>query len=416
MKFSVIVPAHNTEKYIARCLESIYSQTFKDFECVVIADSCTDSTAAIAREYGAAVIETDVRNDGLSRNIGMENSTGDWILFIDSDDYWLHEYVFELLAERIDSVDADVHCFDMVWKHIGVVGAVSGRNKLLFPHCTNKCWRRTFIGNTRFPNRKPDSDAGFHELMMQKKPTLDIWNMPMYYYDFLRDESFSKTLGRTVEQTKAYWRIGMDEDDKPTSPDKLRFSVILPTHNAEGHIRKTLESIKNQSFQNFELIVICDGCTDNTEAIAREYTDKVYNVNFRHTGLGRNFALDKVQGEYILFTDDDDWWLHEFAFEQIDKKLKEDNPDILYFSFIFKGYKYINPEGGQYLPAFWNKVWRRGFIEKNKIRSNVEDTYMADVDFQEKALAEEPKIVEWNMPLYYYNYMRPGSMSHKRGW
>ena len=56
MKFTVIVPAHNEEKNISKCLDSIYNQTFKDFECVVIADACTDRTAEIARGYGAKVI------------------------------------------------------------------------------------------------------------------------------------------------------------------------------------------------------------------------------------------------------------------------------------------------------------------------------------------------------------------------
>lgn len=412
MKFSVIIPAFNAEATIRKTLDSIQSQTFKDYEVVVVADSCTDKTADIARSYGFTVIEANVRNDGVGRNIGMENSTGEWILFIDADDWFLHEYVFELLAERTNGNKADAICFDMVWKHIGVIGAISGRNNQYFPHCTNKCWRRTFIGNTRFPNIKPDSDAGFHGLIMAKNPVFDVWNMPMYYYDFLRDGSFSASVGRTAEQAKRYWRI--DDEDKVTSSN-LRFSIIIPTHNAEGHIRKTLDSIKNQTFQNYELIVICDGCDDNTEKIAREYTDKVYNVDYRHTGYNRSCGIDKAQGDYILFTDDDDWWLHEFAFEQLDRKLKETKPDLLYFSFIFKGYKYINPEGGQYLPAFWNKCWRKEFIKGIKINYG-EDTYMADVEFQDKALAKEPKIVEWNMPLYYYNYMRPGSMSDKRGW
>lgn len=412
MKLSVIIPAYNAEKTIGRCLDSVYNQTFKDFECIVVADSCTDSTAAIATSYGAKVVEANVRNDGLSRNIGMENTTGDWILFIDADDYWLHEYVFQLVSDRIDSVKANVICFGMVWKHIGVVGAVSNRNNALFPHCTNKCWKRTFIGPTRFPNVKPDSDAGFHELMMQKKPTLDIWDMPLYYYDFLRDESFSKNIGRTAEQAIRYWRIESNASEKTDNP---RFSVIIPAYNAENHIRKTLESIKNQTFQNFELIVICDSCTDNTANIAREYTDNVYNVEFRHTGLNRNYGIDIAKGEYVLFTDDDDWWLHEFAFEILDKKLREENPDLLYFSFIYKNYNYINPEGGQYLPAFWNKAWKKDFIKGIRFTYS-DDTYMADVEFQDKALAKGPKIVEWNMPLYYYDYMRPGSMTHKRGW
>ena len=413
MKFTVIVPAHNEEKNISKCLDSIYNQTFKDFECVVIADACTDRTAEIARGYGAKVIEVDVHNDGIGRNIGIENSTGEWILFLDADDWWVHEYVFELLSKRTENNTCDAICFDMVWKHIGVVGSISGRNNMLFPHCTNKCWRRKFIGNTRFPNVYPDSDAQFHYLIMQRSPKFDIWNMPMYYYNFLSDDSFSKSAGRTAEVTKSYWRL----DNGIVQDPNLRFSIIIPAFNAEDRFRKTLDSIKYQSFQNYELIVICDSCEDKTADIAREYTDKVYDVNYKHTGLNRNYGIDLAQGQYVLFTDDDDWWLHEFAFEQIDRKLRETDPDILYFSFIYHNFGYISPVGGQHFPAFWNKVWKRDFIKGIKEECVYgDDTYMADVEFQDKALSKNPKIVDWDMPLYYYDYMRKGSMTDKRGW
>ena len=411
MKISVIIPAHNEEKTISKCLDSIYNQTFKDFECVVVADACTDRTAEVAKSYGAKVIEANVHNDGLSRNIGMENSTGEWILFIDADDWWLHEYVFELLSERTKDNTCDAICFDMVWKHIGVVGSISGRDGLYYPHCTNKCWRRTFIGNTRFPNKYPDSDASFHDLIMMKHPKFDVWNMPMYYYNFLCDASFSKTAGRTAEQAIQYWGI----DNSIAQYPGTRFSIIIPAYNAEGHIRKTLDSIKNQTFKNYELIIICDSCEDKTHEIAREYTDKVYDVNYRHTGKNRDYGMALAQGDYVLFTDDDDWWLHEFAFEQIDRKLRETNPDILYFSFIYHKYGYISPVGGQYLPAFWDKVWRRDFLKTVKCPYG-EDTYMADVEFQDVALSMNPKVVEWDMPLYYYDYMREGSMTFTRGW
>ena len=415
-KFSVIIPAHNSAQYIARCLDSVYTQTFRDFECIVVADSCTDDTAEIARQHGATVIEANVRNDGLSRNVGLDNCTGEWVLFIDSDDYWLHEYVFQQLADNIKLVgNVDVICFGMVWRHVGVIGAVSGRNRLLFPHCTNKCWKREFIGDTRFPNVYPDSDAGFHTKMMLKNPKIDVWDIPMYYYDFLRDGSYSKELKRTAEQAKSYWHI----KNRTVEQSNLRFSVIVPTYNAEARIRKTLDSIKNQTFQNFELIVVCDACTDKTHEIAREYTDKVFDVDFHNPTLARKHAIDLVQGEYVLFTDDDDWWLHEFAFELLDEKLREKNPDLLYFSFIYRNFKYINPVGGQYLPAFWNKVWKRELIQSidiREIKCTGDDVYMGDVEYQDKALAKNPRIVEWDMPLYYYDYMRPGSMTDKRGW
>lgn len=193
----------------------------------------------------------------------------------------------------------------------------------------------------------------------------------------------------------------------------MRFSVIVPAYNAEQHIRKCLHSVKYQTFKDYELIVVCDSCTDDTAGVALGYADKVLSVNYHHSGFARNAGLDAAQGEYILFLDDDDWWLHEYVLDILDKKLKEQSPDILFFSFIFKGVKYHNPEGREYLPAFWNKCWKREFIKD--VRVTGQDTYEADVEFQDKALSKDPKIVEWNMPLYYYNYMRPGSMSDHRG-
>lgn len=207
MTFSVIVPAHNEEARIGKCLESIFTQSYKNFECVVIADACTDKTKEVAESYGARVIEADLHNEGLGRNLGIENSTGDWILFIDADDWWLHEFVFQQLAGRIINNKADAICFDMVWKHIGVVSPVSGRNGALFPHCTNKCWRRRFIENFRFPNVHPDPDYYFHQEIIKHNPKFDIFRQPLYYYNFLREGSQSANLGRSAEDAIRVWQI-----------------------------------------------------------------------------------------------------------------------------------------------------------------------------------------------------------------
>lgn len=206
-KLSIIIPAYNAEDTIGKLLDSVVTQSFKDYECVVIADSCTDRTAEIARSYGVKVIEANVHNEGVGRNIGIENTTGEWILFIDADDWWLHEFVFEQLMKRTIDNDCDAICFDMVWKHIGVVHPISGRNGQIFPHCTNKCWRRSFIGDSRFPNISPDSDSYFNAIIMEKHPRFDIWDMPMYYYNFLRSGSYSDLLGRTAEAAIDWWNI-----------------------------------------------------------------------------------------------------------------------------------------------------------------------------------------------------------------
>ena len=114
----------------------------------------------------------------------------------------------------------------------------------------------------------------------------------------------------------------------------MRFSVIMPAHNAASYIRKALDSIKAQTFTDYELIVVCDACDDQTADIAREYTDRVIEVSNANAGLTRNVGLEAAQGEYLLFADDDDWWLHEFAFEIIHEALTDE--DLLCFAFIWK--------------------------------------------------------------------------------
>lgn len=82
-------------------------------------------------------------------------------------------------------------------------------------------------------------------------------------------------------------------------------SVIIPAHNEKDYIEKTLLSIINSSYKNYELIVVCDACSDNTEEISKKYTDKVYNVNFKNIAETRNFGVSKANGEVFVFSDAD---------------------------------------------------------------------------------------------------------------
>lgn len=191
----------------------------------------------------------------------------------------------------------------------------------------------------------------------------------------------------------------------------MRFSIIIPAYNAEKHISKALDSIQQQVFKDYELIVVCDSCTDNTEELARSYGAKIEQVEFHNDGLTRSRGIDVATGEYVLFMDDDDWWLHEYVLAQLDEKLtKEANPDILCFSFIFRHWKYANPTGnsGSHWIACWNKAWKRSFIGKTRF-PNVKMS--SDVNFHYDMFNKNPKVVDWDMPMYYYNFMREGSQT-----
>lgn len=86
-KFSIIVPVYNTEKYVKRCLDSIKSQSFKDYEVIIVNDGSTDNSSDIISKYSYKVINQE--NQGLSmvRNNGVKEASGDYLIFLDSDDY-----------------------------------------------------------------------------------------------------------------------------------------------------------------------------------------------------------------------------------------------------------------------------------------------------------------------------------------
>lgn len=204
MKFSIIIPAHNSARYIQKGLESIVNQTFDDYELIVICDSCTDDTEKITKEYGAITKSVNFHCDGPTRNVGLDIATGDWVLFMDDDDWWLHEFVLDQLDQKTAFMREDILAFSFIWKGLGYTPPLSLSGDY-YPAVWNKCWRRSFIGDTRFPNVYSISDYYFHNEMMKKCPKIVNWCMPLYYYNYLREGSISYEMGRTVKETKRYW-------------------------------------------------------------------------------------------------------------------------------------------------------------------------------------------------------------------
>ena len=109
-KISIIVPVHNTEQYLPRCLDSILSQSFADFELLLIDDGSTDGSGLICDSY--ADRERRIRvfykeNGGVSsaRNLGIDKAQGEWLYFVDSDDELLPDGLKVLVDNTSDDVD-----------------------------------------------------------------------------------------------------------------------------------------------------------------------------------------------------------------------------------------------------------------------------------------------------------------------
>lgn len=108
MLVSVIVPVYNCEKYLSKCLKSILNQTYAEIELICVNDGSTDSSADVLWEYAqkdkrVTVIDISHSNAGRARNVGMKESKGDYLLFLDGDDFFEKEMIEKLVQTANDS-------------------------------------------------------------------------------------------------------------------------------------------------------------------------------------------------------------------------------------------------------------------------------------------------------------------------
>ena len=113
MKISVIIPVYNTEKYLKECVESVLAQTYHNLEILLINDGATDSSPQICEAYAkqdARINLIHKENGGLSdtRNTGIKQCRGDYVLFLDSDDYWDDPKMVEKLADQMQQYPVDI--------------------------------------------------------------------------------------------------------------------------------------------------------------------------------------------------------------------------------------------------------------------------------------------------------------------
>lgn len=191
------------------------------------------------------------------------------------------------------------------------------------------------------------------------------------------------------------------------------FSVIVPEHNSERFMRRGLDSIREQGFDSYQLIVVCDACTDKTEKVAKEYMrnywDCLFPTDYGRAGKARNRGLDVAVGDWILFMDDDDWYLPG-AFGRIAEELeRQKDIDILAYAFEWKHMGIGLQHPGRIYPAVWNKAWRRSFIGNERFPDWI---HTDDLGFARKM---HPRARFGFLPevLYHYEFMRPGSVSDR---
>jgi len=214
-KISIIIPVYKAEAFLNRCLDSVLAQTFQDFEVICLNDGSTDNSWKILEKYARldkriTIINKD--NTGVSdtRNIGLQQASGDYILFMDSDDC-IHPQTLEITYFLAHKHNADLVYYRYIAKDYTEIGQylsnMFDKNKIksrvvdnVLEYATEKnhggsswkirhgfiwayLFKKSFIQNVKFStNLKIGEDLVWLLKVLYKKPVVVLTKLPLYFY------------------------------------------------------------------------------------------------------------------------------------------------------------------------------------------------------------------------------------------
>lgn len=188
IKFSIIIPNYNKEEYVRDTLDSVFNQTYKNLEVIVVDDGSTDNSINIINEYNVKLLHANRKRAGGARNIGIDNATGDYIIFLDSDDYFTNEFVIEKLASTINGEDLIFLAFtrdkfgkvyDVIEEHEDISKKIENTKYL---GCPTKCFKNSLLDNIRFPEEKRYEDIIFTLEAMCKAESYGYFDESFFTY------------------------------------------------------------------------------------------------------------------------------------------------------------------------------------------------------------------------------------------
>ena len=448
---SVIVPTFNIERYIKKCLDSLLSQTLKEIEIICIDDGSTDTSGQILDEYATKDSRIKVIhriNGGLSaaRNTGLSIAQGQYIGFVDGDD-WVNPQMFQELSKALIEhplSDIAICGVETIFEYDENKKIKKGYDKYFnltqrgehrvnssiiktSKPCWNKLYRHCFLkeNNIVFPEGMNNEDEAFHYFVFTKAKFVtfvegqwykymrystgiiaDQWNsftedkkLPDYItkvwpllieyvkrdlrFDILNDmvttllskansfkgkdtDMFISSLLRRLDyplvadyldfyldsalrkQLQYYYDLNSnvtitkpDHSLLPKPPCPIKnvktplFSFVVPVFNSSQYLLRSIESMRNQTIADIEIICVNDGSTDNSFEILSNYTRidqriKIITQENRGTFVARKVGTLAATGKYVIYVDPDDWVDVDIC-NKIDVLLKNQDVDIVQY-------------------------------------------------------------------------------------
>jgi glycosyltransferase involved in cell wall biosynthesis len=322
---SLITPSLNQGQFIEQTIQSVLKQNYSNFEHIIIDGGSTDRTVEILKQYPHLKWVSE-KDNGQSHalNKGLKKAKGDIIAWINSDD-WYEPGAFKIVADYFDQnpnknivmgdcnlVNEEGKIFDTVinnergfeelkkyWvgRAIPTQPAIFFRRKLLDTYgCADEdlnyamdydLWMRFAQGNHFYHIDEKVANYRFHQ---GAKGGDQNWNKFVPEWKKI-SQKYAKLLGFSS-----------------------LISVIIPSYNYGKYLREAVESVIGQTYQNYEIIIINDGSTDNTKEVAESLIAKypnfairlIHQKNSGQPAISRNRGIFEANGEYILCLDADD--------------------------------------------------------------------------------------------------------------
>lgn len=270
---SVIVPIYNVEQYLPRCIDSILSQSFTDFELILVDDGSPDRCGSICDKYAMKderirVIHQENAKLSAARNAGIDVAQGEWIAFVDSDD-WIHkDYLKILLSGALEDTDLVICGCQETFNDEETDQDYSGaafRSCSLEDICANhiarsRAWGRLFrrhsIGALRYiSGTEPVEDGCFNELFYRRDMHFRMTYSKLYYYYMRPDSAIHKPMGRgalnAVKLLLEHMR-SIDDAEKRARIIKRCYKYVFSARYTEmffdnyGYIKKKSKELLKQ--------------------------------------------------------------------------------------------------------------------------------------------------------------------------
>lgn len=246
---TVIIPIYNVEKYLNKCIESVVAQTYSNLEIILINDGSTDDSKNIIEKWtkkDKRIVYIYQKNQGLSaaRNSGLDVARGDWIAFVDSDDFISKNYIQEMIQVATSDMTDLVIC--QINKTIGnKISSITSSSqmgeynsqqfwKLFFEKKSdealvvawNKLYSKKIFNNLRYKRGIINEDEQILYSVIKRCRRIVIIPQALYFYRLSRKDSIMTKVNATKVIRKEYYKILLERADNFYKNDQLLFAML----------------------------------------------------------------------------------------------------------------------------------------------------------------------------------------------